>query len=81
MAYIKQVNLEDAKGPLKRQYEAAIRRGGRVFGITKVMSQTPQALADAMRFYLTLMKREGALKQWQCEMLATVTSKANNCVY
>ena len=81
MAYIEQVEFEDAQGPLKKQYEAAIRRAGRVYGIVKVMSQTPQALAASMRFYLTLMKGEGALKPWQCEMLATVTSKVNGCVY
>ena len=41
MAYIEQVEFEDARGPLKRQYEAAIKRAGRVYGIIKVMSQTP----------------------------------------
>lgn len=81
MAYIDQVDFHEAERALKKQYEAAVSRAGRVYGIIKVMSQTPQVLADSMRFYLTLMKRDGPLPKWKREMLATVVSRANGCVY
>ncbi|MCF6227414.1 MAG: hypothetical protein L3J82_01945 [Planctomycetes bacterium] len=81
MAYIDQIEPSDANSILKRQYASAERRTGRIFNIIRVMSQTPQILADSMRLYLSVMKQDKPLPNWRCEMLAVVVSKTNSCVY
>ena len=81
MAWIKTIAPEDASGPLKEQYDAAIRRAGRVFNIVRLMSLNPAALREAMTFYRTLMFAEGPLCRALRELIATVVSRANHCHY
>lgn len=81
MAHIRQVEVSEATGALKRHFDAGIRRAGRVFNILRVQSLTPEMLGDGMRLYLTVMKGPGPLEPWQREMLATVVSRANDCYY
>ncbi|MCC6574840.1 MAG: peroxidase [Planctomycetes bacterium] len=81
MAYIRQVEVAHATGALKRQYDAGIRRAGKVFNILKIQSLTPDMMGDGMRFYLTIMRGPGPLEPWQREMLATAVSRANHCFY
>lgn len=81
MAHISITEPKDASGLLKRQYESAIRRSGRVYNIVKIMSPNPETLQASMRFYLQLMYGDSPLSRAQREMLATVVSKINQCVY
>jgi alkylhydroperoxidase family enzyme len=81
MAWIKTFTPAEAEGKLKKHYDAAIKRAGRVFGIVRMMSPNVDALGDSMRFYNTLMKGDSPLTRAQREMIAVVTSKANNCFY
>jgi alkylhydroperoxidase family enzyme len=81
MAYIPIIDPDEATGLLKREYEAALRRAGRIFNIVKVMSQNPKTLQASMRFYLQIMHADSPLSRAQREMLATVVASANNCFY
>lgn len=81
MAYIETVNLQDADGIVKQEYEKGVRRSGRVFNILKIMSRSPQALKASMRLYLAVMYGESQLSRAQREMLATVVSQTNDCFY
>ncbi|HJL73979.1 MAG: carboxymuconolactone decarboxylase family protein [Candidatus Marinimicrobia bacterium] len=81
MSYIDIVDIEDAAGIVKQEYDKGIRRSGRVFNILKVMSRSPDALKEAMRMYMTIMYGESELTRAQREMLATVVSKMNHCFY
>jgi alkylhydroperoxidase family enzyme len=81
MAWIKEVPIEDAGGLLKEQFDAAIRRAGRVYNIVRVMSQNPQALRDSMGLYLTLMYGASPLTRVQRELLAAVVSVELRCHY
>ncbi len=81
MPWIRQIPVEQARGLLKKELEAAIARAGRIWNIVHVMSIHPRALRDSMRFYSTIMHKESPLSRWQREMLATVVSCANNCHY
>ena len=81
MAYIRIFDHDEAKGLLKREYDAAVRRAGRIFNVMKIMSQNPKALQTSMRFYLEVMHGKSPLSRAQREMLATVVSKANQCFY
>tara|TARA_Y100000590_G_scaffold434060_1_gene551829 strand:+ start:5970 stop:6215 length:246 start_codon:yes stop_codon:yes gene_type:complete len=81
MAYIDIVDPDHAEGIVKQEYEKGIRRSGRVYNILKIMSQSPTALKDSMRMYLTIMHGESELSRAQREMIATVVSQVNHCKY
>ena len=81
MAWIDVIPLETATGLLKRQYEEALARAGRVWGIVSIMSQNPPVSRASMALYETVMHGPSSLSRRQREMLALVVSKTNNCVY
>ena len=79
--YIDIVPLKRATGLLKKQYEAALARAGRIWGIVSIMSPNPRAMKVSMDFYKTLMYGPSPLSRGQREMLAVVVSATNHCVY
>jgi len=81
MPYVDPIAPADADGTLAREYEAALRRVGRIWNIVSIQSRTPEALKESMRMYVTLMHRPGALSRSLREMLAVVTSQTNDCHY
>ena len=81
MPWIEQVSIEEATGLLKRQFEAAIKRAGRVWHIVHIMSINPPAMRASMQFYRTIMMGVSPLSRVQREMLATVTSAELGCFY
>ena len=81
MPYIEQIPLSEADGLLKKQFDAAIDRAGRVWNIVHVMSLNPTVMEASMGLYRTLMFAPSPLSRVQREMLAVVTSKANDCFY
>jgi uncharacterized peroxidase-related enzyme len=81
MAWIQQVSLAEATGKLRELFDAAVKRAGRVFGILRVQSVNPHALEASTDLYKTLMFGASPLSRRQREMLAVVTSRANDCFY
>jgi alkylhydroperoxidase family enzyme len=81
MARIQTIAPDAATGALKKSYDAAIARVGRVFGIVQLHSLRPDLLRQFIGFYVTIMRGPGALPRWQREMLAVVTSRINECHY
>ena len=81
MPYIEQVRVEEARGLLRKLFDQALERAGRVWHIVHVMSQNPRVMDTSMRFYGALMFGASPLSRRQREMLAVVTSKANDCFY
>ena len=81
MTWIKTIMPDEASGFLKKQYDAAIERAGRVYGIVRTMSLAPTVMESSMRMYQRVMFNRGGLTRRQREMLAVVTSAANNCHY
>lgn len=81
MPWIKQVSIEEATGLLKSQFEAALKRAGRVWHIVHIMSLNPRALRDSIAFYATIMMGDSPLSRPQREMLAVVVSSENHCYY
>jgi len=81
MPYIEQVPVGEAKGLLKKLLDEAMERAGRVWHIIHIMSQNPRAMDASMAFYGAIMCGPSPLTRWQREMMATVTSKANDCFY
>ncbi|MFN0057745.1 MAG: carboxymuconolactone decarboxylase family protein [Planctomycetota bacterium] len=81
MAWIEQVSEDSATGKLAEIYAAAAKRAGGVANILKVMSLRPQILEPFLEVYLRLMHGPGSLTPSERELLATVTSRVNQCVY
>lgn len=81
MTWIRTIPPDEATGRLKKSYDAAIERAGYVAGIVRSMSQNPATLDASMAMYGAVMFRDGSLSRAQCELLATVVSRANDCHY
>ena len=81
MAWIKTVAPDDAEGRLKRIYDAAIQRAGKVWNITRLMSLRPRQLEASMGMYQEVMFGESELTRAERELVATVVSRANECHY
>jgi len=81
MPWIKQIPFEEATGLLKRQFDSALKRAGRVWHIVHIMSINPRLMRDSTVFYVTVMMGESPLTRVQREMLAVVVSCENNCHY
>ncbi len=62
MPWIKVYSLEEATGFLKKQYEAAIKRAGRIWHIVSIMSQNPRVMKSSLDFYGAVMYRPFTFK-------------------
>ncbi len=81
MPWIKQIAIADATGLLKKQFDNALKRAGRVWHIVHIMSLNPRVLDGSMRLYGAAMMGSSPLSRVQREMLATVTSVELECHY
>ncbi|MEM7783412.1 MAG: hypothetical protein AAF939_00200 [Planctomycetota bacterium] len=81
MAFIKQVESEEATGATKSLYDLSLRRAGGVANIIRVMSNEGEIANASMGFYVSMMKSENSLDGATRELLATVVSNANDCFY
>jgi len=81
MPWIKQIPISEAKGLLKKEFDKALKRAGRVWHIVHIMSLNPRILRDSIAFYSTAMMGKSPLTRAQREMLAVVVSLENHCHY
>ncbi len=81
MPWIRQIPLQEATGLLKREFDKAIRRAGRVWNILHIMSLNPRTLKSSMEFYAAVMFGSSPLTRAQRELLATVVSAELDCHY
>ena len=81
MAWIRTVGEDEAGGGLKRLYDAAVARAGKVYGIVRLMSPNPAVLEASMGLYRAVMFGDSPLSRRQREMIATVVSASNGCHY
>ncbi|HLF01856.1 MAG TPA: peroxidase-related enzyme, partial [Anaerolineales bacterium] len=81
MPYIHQIPISEASGLLKQQFDAALKRAGRVWHIVHIMSLNPRVLRDSITFYAAIMMGESPLSRVQREMLATVVAAELQCFY
>jgi uncharacterized peroxidase-related enzyme len=81
MPHIRLTEPDEATGLLASEYEAAIGRAGKIFNIVKAMSLNPAVLQASMEMYKAIMFGPSSLSRAERELLATVTSSANDCHY
>ena len=75
------IEVEEATGPLKEEYDAAVGRAGKVFNIVKAMSLRPGVLKRSMELYKAVMFGPSGLSRQERELLAVVVSRQNDCHY
>ena len=81
MSFLELVRIEDATGVLKREYDAALARAGKIFNIVKAMSLRPGVLRSSMELYRAIMFGPSGLSRQERELLAVVVSRENDCHY
>jgi uncharacterized peroxidase-related enzyme len=81
VAFLRLVDVQEATGLLRREYDAALARAGKVFNIVRAMSLRPGVLQASMRLYREIMFGESGLSRAERELLAVVVSRANDCHY
>ena len=81
MPHIRLTEPDEATGLLAAEYDAAIGRAGKIFNIVKAMSLRPETLQASMEMYKAIMFGPSSLSRAERELLATVTSSANDCHY
>ena len=82
MAWIELTRPGEAEGLLRRLYDTAVKRAGKVFQILQVQSPRPEILRASTQLYLEVMYSPASpLSRRQREMIATAVSRANACHY
>lgn len=81
MPWIDQVPIPEATGLLKKLFDQAIERAGRVWHIVHIMSLNPRVLRASIGFYTAVMFGDSLLTRVQRELLATVVSVELGCHY
>lgn len=81
MAYIRTVDPAAAEGRLKREYDNAVKRAGRVFNVLRIQSLFPPAMSASIHLYQALMLGPGPLERAVREMIATAVSAEVDCFY
>lgn len=81
MGHIHVLDYDETSGVARREYDAAQRRAGRIWNIVSIQSQLPEVMRDSMRLYSSIMFGPSPLTRAQREMIAVVTSSANDCHY
>lgn len=81
MTYVRTVSEEQAEGLLRRIYQAAVKRAGKVFNILRIQSLNPPVLEASLALYQATMLAPSPVPRALREMIAVVVSRANNCHY
>jgi alkylhydroperoxidase family enzyme len=81
VAFLRLIDVAEASGALRREYDAAVARAGKVFNIVKAMSLRPSVLAASIQLYREIMFGPSPLSRAERELLAVVVSRANDCHY
>jgi alkylhydroperoxidase family enzyme len=82
MAWIREIEIPDAKGKLKTLYDRiTARTKSNVANILKVHSLQPDVLDAHLNLYERVMFGESGLSRTQREMIAVIVSRSNNCDY
>jgi uncharacterized peroxidase-related enzyme len=81
VAFLRLVDVGEADGALRREYDEAIARAGKVFNIVRSMSLRPRVLHASMALYREIMFGPSDLSRAERELLAVVVSRANDCHY
>ena len=82
MAWIRTLAPEEATGLLRRLYDQALARAGKVFNVLRLQSLRPEILKAGVALYEEVMiSPRSPLSRAQREMIAVAVSRTNQCHY
>ena len=81
MSWIDEVKISDADGRLAEIYAELVQKRGKVSNILKVHSLNPDAMANHLDLYMTIMFGKSGLSRAERESIAVVVSATNECPY
>lgn len=82
MAWIRTIAPGEATGLLRRLYDEALARAGKVFNVLSIQSLRPEVLEIGVKLYEELMfSPRSPLSRAQREMIAVAVSRVNQCHY
>jgi len=81
MAWVRTVPESDATGIVKEEYEAGIKRAGRVYNVVKLFNIKLESLEAFINQYKVVMLGPSKLTRAQRDMIATMVSRINFCRY
>ena len=81
MAWIEKMPVAEATGSMKRIFDDAIKRAGKVYEIVHLQSQNGAVLLASIEMYKATMYGRSPVTRQQREMIATVVSSINRCHY
>ena len=81
MPHVHVLSYDETSEISRAEYDAAIARAGRIWNIVSIQSQLPEVMRDSLRLYGSIMFGPSPLTRAQREMLAVITSQANDCHY
>lgn len=81
MAWIDEIEPEDAEGELRDIYDELLEKRGKIANILKVHSLKPGALQAHLDLYMQVVFGRSKLSRGEREMIAVAVSRANNCDY
>ena len=81
MPWINEVENDEAEGRLAEIYEELIEKRGKVSNILSVHSLNPEAMADHLNLYVTIMFGKSGLSRAEREAIGVVVSAENDCEY
>jgi uncharacterized peroxidase-related enzyme len=79
--HLRLIDVDEATGALRAEYDAAVDRAGKVFNIVQAMSLRPAVLGRSMALYREIMFGVSGLSRQERELLAVVVSRENDCHY
>lgn len=81
MAWIKEIEHDEATGELKTIYDDLVKKRGKLSNIMKVQSLNPAAMQQHLDLYIHLMFGKPGLPRADREAIAVVVSATNDCAY
>lgn len=81
MTVINTISYQEATGRLKEIYDDLIQKRGQLAEIHKIQSLRPESIVKHIDLYMEIMFSKSELSRAEREMIAVVTSVANNCQY
>ncbi len=81
MAWINEIEEQDAEGELRAVYDELLKSRGKLANILQVHSLNPGALKTHVDLYMHLMFAQSGLSRKEREAIAVVVSAKNRCAY
>ncbi len=81
MSWIEEIEVTEAEGKLAEVYAELLEKRGKVANILQVHSLNPNAMANHVDLYMSIMFGKSGLSRAEREAIAVVVSATNDCKY